>query len=459
MPIPLRLPLLAAALLLPVPAATAQDYFERDWERSRAQGNMPAFMGDGEDYRTRTLAYGVVDDGTGTRVPRLFVAASAPGPAEIFVLDPDTGATLGALNTGGVLDAATGRALNDVEVSDDGVIIACSEVNNIFLAGASQPFRCYRWTTLTAAAELVLEYTPPDANNDGRADWVGTLVSVVGSASDNSLTIWTAAVRNSPNVYRFRTTDNGASFTAETLVVQDNTSVTVEGIAPVAPGVAPFYHNIAGQEARYYTAELTRAGTVTEAEVTPFSTATKYFEAGDRAFLLMFNYESGVLGQRAELLDATLGPDEEFWLGDTGSLGSGVNFQANGDVDFRVNEDGSVTVFVLAANNGVGAYTTLERFVSVEGDAAAPAALAFTSVAPNPVRSAATVRYHVQASGPVALDLYDVLGRHVRSVFAGVAGAGPNETALSLADLPAGRYVLRLTGEAGVATRSITVLP
>ena len=60
------------------------------------------------------------------------------------------------------------------------------------------------------------------------------------------------------------------------------------------------------------------------------------------------------------------------------------------------------------------------------------------TVYPNPTNGLVTVRYE-QTGTPFVASLYDGLGRRVYQ------GSVPSETTLSLADLPRGRYVLRLT--------------
>ncbi|MFW5972961.1 MAG: T9SS type A sorting domain-containing protein, partial [Bacteroidota bacterium] len=229
-------------------------------------------------------------------------------------------------------------------------------------------------------------------------------------------------------------------------------------VAPLGPGESAFYHNIAAQQPVLYDVDLEAAGQVPEFVVTPFSTSTKYFEAAGRAWLVIFNYEAGVLGQRAELIEVTDGPEAAFEYGNTGSLGAAENFQANGDVDFRINEDGTVSLFVLATNNGIGSYRTVETIaVSAETPRDIMYTAGFESVFPNPFEQEALVSFRVQEAGHVLLEVYDLLGRRVRTLVDGHRAAGVHAASLEAGDLAGGLYVLRLQNGDRTAARAVTL--
>lgn len=78
------------------------------------------------------------------------------------------------------------------------------------------------------------------------------------------------------------------------------------------------------------------------------------------------------------------------------------------------------------------------------------------AIFPNPSRGSVTARLSLNASQRVTLVVYDVLGRRVLSDALGVRTAGETVHRLDLAALPAGVYLVRLTGDAGaVATARI----
>ena len=75
------------------------------------------------------------------------------------------------------------------------------------------------------------------------------------------------------------------------------------------------------------------------------------------------------------------------------------------------------------------------------------------SVYPNPAAGRATVRFTLREPREVRVDLFDVLGRRVRTLADAAYPRGTSEVGFETAALPAGVYVVRLDGQA----RTITV--
>ncbi|NBC86998.1 MAG: T9SS type A sorting domain-containing protein [Bacteroidetes bacterium] len=347
------LTLLVVAAWCAVPAFAQPEFFDTNWELSDAEGNLPSYIG--TSYGARGMAYGMVDDGSGTMVERVFVSTNQGGTFRVEVLDATDGTNLGTLDGTGISGGT--RTLNDVDVSADGIIIACNLAINA-------NFKCYRWDSVTATPSTIIDYTPGDGNSDGETDRVGSLISVVGSASDNSLTVHTAGVSNSENVYRFTTTDNGASFSAGVVTAGPQSTGNVEGIDPTGPGSSSFYLNPAGKAPTLYDASGTDQGAVQGAS--NFTTSVRYFEVGGNAYIALHNWGSGGGGFNADVIEVTGGPGSAVPYGSTPTLGSNGNVQANGDLDVRVNNDGTATIFVMSTNNGIGSYTTSQAPLPVE---------------------------------------------------------------------------------------------
>ena len=74
---------------------------------------------------------------------------------------------------------------------------------------------------------------------------------------------------------------------------------------------------------------------------------------------------------------------------------------------------------------------------------------------PNPFRETSEIAYEVSTDEPVRLDVYDALGRHVRTLADGPHARGRYTATLSADDLSSGVYLVRLT--AGDARRSARV--
>ena len=87
-----------------------------------------------------------------------------------------------------------------------------------------------------------------------------------------------------------------------------------------------------------------------------------------------------------------------------------------------------------------------------------PAGYALSEPRPNPTTSGARLSLEVDAAQSVRADLYDVAGRRVAAVFEGPARPGvPVELRVEAGDLPAGVYVLRVTGETFEAARRLVL--
>ena len=80
-------------------------------------------------------------------------------------------------------------------------------------------------------------------------------------------------------------------------------------------------------------------------------------------------------------------------------------------------------------------------------------------VYPNPFNPQAKFRFAVQRSQPMRVELYDMLGRQVKVLYAGVASAGQMQVVLiDGGDLPSGMYVVRVTGASFVKTQTVTLI-
>lgn len=80
------------------------------------------------------------------------------------------------------------------------------------------------------------------------------------------------------------------------------------------------------------------------------------------------------------------------------------------------------------------------------------------SVAPNPARGSARLRYTLDAPGPARLTLYDALGRTVAVLADALHAAGEHEVTADLTGLPAGMYLARLETRHGTAVQPLTVV-
>lgn len=81
-----------------------------------------------------------------------------------------------------------------------------------------------------------------------------------------------------------------------------------------------------------------------------------------------------------------------------------------------------------------------------------------TAAYPNPLSTSATVEFAVPSAQKVRLELVDVQGRIVRTLFAGELDANARKAeTIDAAGLANGTYFLQMTGERFQATRTVTV--
>jgi hypothetical protein len=92
------------------------------------------------------------------------------------------------------------------------------------------------------------------------------------------------------------------------------------------------------------------------------------------------------------------------------------------------------------------------------GVAVRPVELALRPSEPNPVQSAALLRFSLPADAATTLDLLDVRGRKVRTLLEGRYAAGPHELRWSRGSLPSGVYFLRLRAGGEIETRKLILV-
>jgi photosystem II stability/assembly factor-like uncharacterized protein len=305
------------------------------WERSIEAGTHPEWLVDG---LYRGLAYGRV---AGRH--RLYIAGRTDGPV-VRILDADTGDDIGYLNTANVTGGFF--PINDVEVSDDGVIFAC----NMTIDAGTDPFRVYRWDGEDGAPVVVIEA--------GGAGWEGARLgdkfTITGTVRDGTVTLYAAAT-NRDEIHRFTSTDGGWTFTSsrlETGIV----ALSTPSVAPLGPGDSPFYINSSGRDIFNIDLAMEMAISLPDDVLDgPGNNSIKFVHFDDKAWLLTYDY----FLPGAYLIDVSEGPETARRILRTQPLGPGgwaMTTFGQGDVSFRVNDDGEVSIYVLATNVGFAMY-------------------------------------------------------------------------------------------------------
>ena len=311
--------------------------FDILWQRSAYSSSLPTWFSS-TGSTERGLAYGNVGGNE-----RVYVV-SRNGGNSVRIINATDGSDIGTLDLGsGIISGGT-FAINDVEVSDDGLIFVC----NLTINASTSAFKVYKWTSEGGTPTEVINY-------NGLAVRLGDKFTVVGSASDNSLTIWAGATTGTTHV-RFTTTDNGATFTATTFTgPSGGTSVS---FGPLATGVSDYYFNYSGINPSKYQSNNILIGTIPGSIISIGSNAIRYLgEVDGIEYVAAYTYGGGNENARvAQVPNNT--PSSATLFGVTPQLGGNSNGNGSGDLDFKDNGDGTYTVFVLGTNNGFGAYKT-----------------------------------------------------------------------------------------------------
>src|SRR5690606_33828982 len=93
-----------------------------------------------------------------------------------------------------------------------------------------------------------------------------------------------------------------------------------------------------------------------------------------------------------------------------------------------------------------------------QASATLPEGFALSEAHPNPSEGRTRLTLDLAVAQHVTVAAFDALGRRVAVLLDGAAEAGTHALVLDGSALPAGVYVIRVTGESFTATRRITLL-
>ena len=307
------------------------------WERSAANSTLPTWFSTASNERG--LGYGKTSDGADAINDRLFVV-SRTGGTFVKVINAATGADVSDLNTAGITGGLI--LLNDVDVTDDGKILACNVAQN-------NNFKVYMWDNELSAPIVALEKFSVNR--------IGDKFTVVGNYSAGTAQIWAASATTGQHlVYKWTMAGGVFDSIPQVIVCSD---ALVSGIGSAAVGPLPngdFYWNANGQSARKYSATGTLIGIIPGGIIATGSNAVRYLgEEGGNEYVAIFAYGSG--NENIRIVEVPLGdPTQATLYAVTPALGTNANGNGLGDVEFQVNPDFTVNVFALSTNNGLGAY-------------------------------------------------------------------------------------------------------
>ncbi len=324
--------ILLLSFVLFLGAGNAQ--IEKLWTKSVADTSLPTWFS-ATGNTERGFAYNPLTN-------HLLVVSRNAG-IFVRVIDANNGNDLGTLDVTGISGGTF--ALNDIEVSYDGVIYACNLVTD-----SASTFKIYRWANEAATPTVAFESTL------GLNKRCGDNFKVKYLANNNTLQVWFAEAKTH-KVYKLKTTDQGFTF------VQDFFIQLPPATFGGAPSVEPLEEDsmiITKSSGKYiqawsYTGAL--VGEIPGSIVATGATTIKLVSAQDlgSGFIASFQYGTGMNNVR--LID-TDGEFPSFFrtYGITPSTGSNANGNGTGDIAVKFDTPTSFIIYCLATNNGIGAY-------------------------------------------------------------------------------------------------------
>ncbi|PAP76403.1 DUF4397 domain-containing protein [Rubrivirga marina] len=191
------------------------------------------------------------------------------------------------------------------------------------------------------------------------------------------------------------------------------------------------------------TVDVRTGGTVLVDDAT-YTDVTGYLSVPPAAYTLDVTTADG------STTAATFGADL------SGAAGGAVTVLASGFLSPADDQDGPAFGLLAVFPDGTAALLPVGP---VAADPAPEAGVLGLAVpAPNPVVGQARVAFSLDAPGPARLAVFDALGRRVATLAEGDFGADRYEALFDARGLAAGAYVVRLATDAGVRTRTLTVL-
>jgi hypothetical protein len=328
--------------------------FTQNWKKL---ANATDFAWFTNDNNVTTLAYNPVTD-------KLLVSKRND---RIFVINPATGAQEDTLSTRSAALGTEGLKYNKIRVTSDGVIYAMSLQTGAGVA------RIYRWASQRDTPTLAATFWVTERAGDAfglSGTGTNTVLYASGAGTAN----------NAFSIYILTTTD-GRTFTRESKVTMTSSPTSNQQwanrtVEPEGTGVnSPIWIKGGGFIARKIAVgaktDSLRMGTVVTTIVDGTSTIAGEASIGyggmrllttanNTKFLVFAGGNNPFAGTKMNAITIAVDTVHKFFGRD--SLNSTANYVTNangtGDVSFKVNANGTFTVFYLGTNNGIAAATS-----------------------------------------------------------------------------------------------------
>jgi hypothetical protein len=302
------------------------------------RGNLPTWFSQGANLNfERGFGY--------SPIKNAIYVPSRNGGTFVRAMDATTGDDLAALSTNGMSGGT--YVINVAEAAIDApVLYACNLVTS-----AGSVFKIYRWD-LNNTADPTIAFELPTAT----ALRYGDGFTLVGKLLDNTAKIFLPE-KTLGKVYILGTANQGVTF-----AIQDSIQLpaTVFG---GAISVFPVYKNglldgimtkSSGKNLQLYSVAGVLMQEVPSTIVPTGATSIKGFEFNHNYYVAIYQY-----GGSGENLRIICPSDQGFHTRTyaiTPTVGNVANLNGTGDVDFFINPNGTIDLFLLATNNGIGRY-------------------------------------------------------------------------------------------------------
>lgn len=282
---------------------------------------------------------------------------------KILILDPTDGAQLGLLD---MTDVEGGSPkIADVEVSEDGSILACNTVEWTSDGGGEPTvFKVYKWNDESAAPEVFLTYTNPEYR-------MGDSFSVIGDISQDAVILTTFGRKFLPPatrgnlIFRWNVTDGVVDAEPELITVAGLPSLTRLGSRPHAQLLAvddtSYYVN--ANDVEFTQVDLSGAflNRIPNLDRSLYDGFTSYFEVFQFAgkTVLATSFPRSARESRLIVIDITEGLENttsaDVLLSENFLAGSGeiANVNASGAVTVNIVNQNKAEIYCLITNQAL----------------------------------------------------------------------------------------------------------
>ena len=401
------------------------------WENTRIAGTYPDSFKN--DLSLTGLAVGTYN---GNEI--VLVVQNNDSDFEINTFSADDGKPLELeINVEGVSGGL--YALRDIEFSEDGVIYASNCVNT------GGDFRVYQWVNPQEAPELVYE-----ANNV--AYRLGDHITVTGRYDHGTITVFAPGAK-SDKMLKLEWNSVAASFDANqiTLARGNNYNPCMAAL----PGSDEFYLTSNEYYLRHFASNGENIDWMKGNLNMPVNAnAIESFAYLDKLFIAAYVADS----EAAHVVDVSDGVSTALKAGKTYRMGVEENTRLFGDIEVIENGEGSFDIYVLGNQNGLAAYRfdAASAVVSIDDDI--PKFFELGQNYPNPFNPISTIPYALNSDMEIEINLYNIKGALVRTLYSGLQIAGNHRLSFNASDLTSGVYILKMRAENDVVARKVTLL-